>query len=110
GANGTINTSGDPNLSTFTRYTYESFKYEQVGSELTDSYVHTEVGTRAAKVPAALPALSVTVEHPRDTVGPNGGPPDMLISACMDRAWTNDCDYTVDTGSVTDHRIKLPLK
>ncbi len=110
GANVTISTTGNPNISSFTRYTFESFKYEAVGDEFNEHYFHTEIGSTVPKTPAALPQLSVPViDDPRDIRGPNGVP-DMLISACMDRTWTNDCDYEVNTGSVTDHRIKLPVK
>src|SRR5262249_23263018 len=79
--------------------------------DFNDSYVHAEIGSRAPQAPAGLPQLSVPeVDDPRDTVGPNSNMPDGLISVCMDRAWTNDCDYIINTGSVTDHRIKIALK
>jgi hypothetical protein len=111
GANVTISTTGDPNVSSLTRYTFESYKYEQVGSDFIDSYIHAEIGSRAPKAAAGLPQLSVpAVDDPHDVVGPGGSAPEGLISVCMDRAWTNDCDYIVNTGSVIDHRIKLPLK
>jgi len=112
GANVTISTLGDPSVSSLTRYTFESYKFEDLpdGSS-TESYVHSEIGSLAPQAPAGLPQLSTpAVDAPLDTVGANSPTPDGIISVCMDRAWTNDCDYILNTGSVVDHRIKLPLK
>jgi hypothetical protein len=112
GANVTISTSGDPSVSNQTRYTIESYKFEdQPDGNSTASYVHQEVGSASAQTPVGLPQLSVPViNHPVDTVGLNSATPDGIISVCMDRNWTNDCDYILNTGSVVDHRIKMPLK
>lgn len=112
GANVTISTSGDPSVSNQTRYTIESFKFEeQPDGNTTDSYVHQEIGSTSPQTPVGLPQLSVPqVNDPVDTVGLNNNTPDGIISVCMDRSWTNDCDYILNTGSLVDHRIKLPLK
>ena len=112
GANVKVSTAGSPTASSQTRYTYESFKFADTpdgGSE--SSYVHAEVGSAAVQTPAPPPMLSTpTVDAPVDSVGVGGAGPDGTINVCMDRSWTNDCDYIINTGSVTDHRIKMPLK
>jgi hypothetical protein len=112
GANVTISTSGDPSVSNQTRYAVESYKFEDYpDGTSTDSYVHEEIGSASPKAPVGLPQLSIPqVNDPRDTVGLNSATPDGIISVCMDRNWTNDCDYILNTGSVVDHRIKMPLK
>lgn len=112
GANVTISTSGDPSVSNQTRYTVESYKFEDLpDGTSSDSYVHEEIGSASTQTPVGLPQLSPPqVNDPRDTVGLNSATPDGIISVCMDRNWTNDCDYILNTGSVVDHRIKMPLK
>jgi len=112
GANVTISTSGNPSVSNQTRYTVESYKFEdQPDGNSTDSYVHQEIGSASSQTPVGLPQLSPPlVAHPVDTVGLNSATPDGIISVCMDRNWTNDCDYILNTGSLVDHRIKMPLK
>lgn len=112
GANVKIPTSGDASSSNLTRYTFESFKFEDLpDGSLAESYVHTEVGSLMPQVPAGLPQLSSpAVDAPKDLVGPNQGAPDNIISVCIDRQWTNDCDYIVDSGAVDKHRIKMPLQ
>jgi hypothetical protein len=76
-----------------------------------DSYVHTEVGSILPFAPQQKITLSMpSIDAPQDLVGPNQGAPDDLISVCIDRQWTNDCDYVVDSGAVDKHRIKIPLK
>jgi hypothetical protein len=111
GTNVTVSTAGDPRVARATRYTFESYKYEQVGDDFVDSYIHTEAGSLVLHAPVGTPLLSVPeVDAPIDIRGPNIATPDGVISVCMDRAWTNDCDYILNTGSVTDHRIKMPLK
>lgn len=111
GANLTVSTTGNPNLSSLTRYEFESYKFEEIGSDIIDSYIHLEIGSRVAKVPVGPPQLSAaTVDEPRDTVGPGGGPPDLVITGCLNPPGTNDCDYVVGTGLATDHRVKLPFK
>jgi len=112
GANVTSATTGNTNASNITRFTFESYKYEDVpGQGFSDSYIHQEAGSLTPQPNGGLPVLSLPqVDAPADIVGVNGAGPDGLISVCMDRQWTNDCDYIIDTGSVIDHRIKMPLK
>lgn len=112
GADVTVTTSGDTNLSNNKSYTFESYKYEDVpGQGFFDSYAHEEKGSQVPQPLSGLPQLSAPqIDQPVDTVGLNSATPDGKISVCMDRNWTNDCDYILDTGSVTMHRVKMPLK
>lgn len=112
GANVVVSTSGDTSVSNLTRYTFESFKFEELpDGDFEDSYVHVEAGTIMPRAPQAKITLSPPqIDAPQDLVGPNNGAPDDRISVCMDRQWTNDCDYVIDTGAVDRHRIKMPLK
>jgi len=112
GANVTVSTSGNTNVSSVTRYTAESYEFHDAPDEgFSDSYSHSEVGTQSGQANAIHPDLTpAQILDPKDIVGPNGSPPEGTISVCMDRQWTNDCDYVLNTGSVFDHRIKMPLK
>lgn len=104
GANVTISTSGDPNVTNIRRYAFESYKYEDPGDgEWTDSYVRTEAGSNNLQSPAGNPTLSAPLmQAPIDTNG------DHLVSLCMDRAWTNDCDVIL--AGAAAQSIQVPLK
>lgn len=106
GANVTVSTSGDTNVSTIRRYVVESYKYEDPGDgNLVDSYTRTEVGAANPTFTGLLPTLAAPI-----ITAPVESIVDGLLSVCMDRAWTNDCDYVLDTGALDRHRISMPLQ
>lgn len=103
GYNLTINAAGDLSKTTLSRYRVSSYKVEDSAEGFTDSYVYTEMGTDKGVEVAEAPRLGLpNVEAPLD-VAFN----DNVISVCLNRTWTQDCDYDL-TG--TPQAIKLPLK
>jgi len=104
GANVTTATSGDTSTSPDKRYVYESYKLEDRGdgNGLVDSLVRVENGASVAQPRAAVPVLTIpVVGAPVDVNGDN------LISICMDRTWTNDCDVVLHG---TAQSIQVPLQ
>ncbi|WP_244224801.1 Hint domain-containing protein [Corallococcus sicarius] len=104
GYNVTINATGNLALTNLKRYRVSSYKVEESAARgVEDSYIFTEVGIDSGPVVNEAPRLSgLTVLAPLD-VAFN----DNLISVCLNRTWTQDCDYDL-TGNLTS--VKLPLK
>ncbi len=95
-------THGNPAVSNVKRYAVSSFKYEDNPEEFTDSYTYTEVGKVQPLSTAAIPfIIGPTTAAPIDTNG------DAKISVCMDRLWTNDCDYLLHGAAQS---VQVPLK
>jgi hypothetical protein len=108
GANVTLSTRGNLSLSNIRRYVISSSKFEESDHGFTGTYIYTEFGSGNPLSAAALPELSVIqVDAPRaDIKAPNN-----LISICIDRSWTSDCDYIVPiTPGQGYQQVKLPLK
>ncbi|RYZ32667.1 MAG: hypothetical protein EOO72_15115, partial [Myxococcaceae bacterium] len=104
GYNVTINAAGNLALTTLKRYRVASYKVEESADQgITDSYIFTEMGVEGGPVVNEAPRLgNLTVNAPLD-VAFN----DNLISVCLNRTWTQDCDYDL-TGNLNS--VKLPLK
>ncbi|HYH96402.1 Hint domain-containing protein [Hyalangium sp.] len=103
GSNVTISATGDLSRTNLRRYRVASYKLEDSAAGFTDSYVYTEVGSANQAGVAEVPRLTgLVVEAPLD-IAFN----DNRISVCLNRTWTQDCDYDL-TG--TPQAIKLPLK
>lgn len=103
GENVTVNATGDLSKTRLSRYMVSSYKTEDSSAGFFDSYIYTMMGAPSGTVIAAVPRLSApTVEAPLD-IKYN----DNLISVCLNRTWTQDCDYDL-TGN--PQSIKLPLK
>lgn len=104
GRNLPVNATGNLALTSLKRYRVSSYKVEESADQgIQDSYIYTEVGFAGGPVVNEAPRLNaLTVLAPLD-VAFN----DNLISVCLNRTWTQDCDYdlTGNPGSV-----KLPLK
>jgi len=103
GYNTVINATGDLSLTTLKQYTVSTYKVEDSAAGFTDSYIYNEIGAAGAPPVVEPPRLStLTVQAPLD-IKFN----DNLISVCLNRTWTQDCDYDL-TG--TPQAIKLPLQ
>lgn len=104
GTNVTTSTSGATAASNVKQYNYDSYKLEDPGdgSDIFDSLVHEANGAAVAQPLGALPQLSAPVIA--EPVDHNA---DHLISICMDRAWTNDCDVILHGGAQS---VQVPLK
>jgi len=99
----TIKATGDLSRTSLRKYTVSTYKVEDSAAGFTDSYIYTEMGAAIATAVAEAPRLSApSVQAPLD-VAFN----DNLISVCLNRTWTQDCDYDL-TGN--PQSIKLPLK
>lgn len=96
-----IETVGDPTQSTLTRFSVATFKFEDSPAGFVNSYIYTQVGADDPEIYAGTPTRVVAVDAPRD-IKFN----DNLISVCLNRTWTQDCDYDL-TGN--PQSIKLPL-
>lgn len=107
GTNELASTSGKIAAWNTKRYVVGSFKYEErQDGTFSSTFVKTEVGSGNPTVVGPAVALSpVTVTAPLATILP----PNDLISVCMDRSWTTDCDYILNTGNPWGLRIKMPL-
>lgn len=102
GTNTTITTTANLSLTNLRSYTVSSYKVEDGARGFIDSYLYTTIGTNGSQV-SAPPRLSPpAVDAPLD-IRLN----DNIISVCLNRTWTQDCDYDL-TG--TPEAIKLPLK
>jgi hypothetical protein len=95
--------SGDLTRSRLRRYRVSSYKVEDSAAGFEDSFVYAEFGAVVPDGAPEPPKLATpVVEAPLDIkYGDN------IISVCLDRAWTGDCDYDL-TGAA--QAIKLPLK
>jgi hypothetical protein len=103
GYNVTISAAGDLSKTNLSRYSVSSYKVEDSEAGFMDSYIYTEMGAASGPTVAEVPRLSVpSVQAPLD-IAFN----DNLISVCLDRTWTQDCDYDL-TGN--PQSVKLPLK
>ncbi|MBN1208989.1 MAG: hypothetical protein JXB05_29295 [Myxococcaceae bacterium] len=104
GYNTTVNAAGDLSLTSLKQYAVASYKIEESAANgFEDSYLYTELGSETASEVDEVPMLETpSVEAPKD-VAYN----DNLISVCLNRTWTQDCDVDL-TG--TEHAVKLPLK
>ncbi|WP_338864141.1 Hint domain-containing protein [Myxococcus stipitatus] len=97
-----IATTGNLSLTTQGRYRVSSYKVEDSVEGFKDSYIFSEFGAPAG-ITSSRPVFSqLLVYAPVDTVLNDG-----LISVCLNRTWTQDCDYDL-TG--TPQAVKLPLK
>ena len=103
GKNLVTSVSGDLSKTRLRRYRVSSYKLEDSAAGFTDSFVYTEFGSATPAVAPEPPKLATpVVEAPLDIKYA-----DNVISVCLDRTWTADCDYDL-TG--TPQSIKLPLK
>ncbi len=103
GQNVTNGAEGDLSRTQLKRYRVASYKLEDATSGFKDSYVYTDFGSLSELYDAKLPQLATpVVQAPIDRVlGDN------VVSVCVNRAWTNDCDYQIPG---TYWEMKLPLK
>lgn len=99
-----VSAAGDLSRTSLKEYLIASYKVEEKpDGTITDSYIYTKIGKAGGPAVAEVPRLSApTVVAPADIAfGDN------LISVCLNRTWTQDCDYDL-TGTPT--AFKLPLK
>ena len=94
--------AGDLGRSNIKRYVVSATKFEETFSGFTVKYVEAETGYDQLLL-AALPPTLAPVNHvaPADVAFNDG-----KISVCMNRTWTQDCDYDL-TGN--PQAVKLPL-
>jgi len=84
------------------RYRVSTYKVEDSEDGFKDSYLFSEFGTPPGTTSIRPGVSPATIYAPVDTVLN-----DNLISVCLNRTWTQDCDYDL-TG--TPQAIKMPLK
>ncbi|MEM9493458.1 MAG: hypothetical protein AAGC55_30195, partial [Myxococcota bacterium] len=102
GQNINVSTTGDPSLTGSTEFNVTSLKYESTDAGFVSSYTYTTLGNKSGGAALGPPQLSAPnilapVDHKFD---------DNLISVCLNRTWTQDCDYDL-TGNT--HSVKMPL-
>jgi hypothetical protein len=106
GADVNVQTDADLTQSDIDAYTVDTLKMEDTGADFIVSYTYTEMGLQSAQPAAGRPTppvLSVqNVLAPIDT-----RLNDDLISICLNRVWTQDCDYDL-TGN--PQAVKVPLQ
>ncbi|WP_141332961.1 Hint domain-containing protein [Myxococcus sp. AB025B] len=102
GTNLTVPTTANLALTQLGRYRVSSYKVEDSVEGFKDSYIYSEFGSPPGTTSTRPTYSALTVQAPVDTVLN-----DNLISVCLNRTWTQDCDYDL-TG--TPQAIKLPLK
>ncbi|MFY2561771.1 Hint domain-containing protein [Corallococcus terminator] len=103
GTNVTANALGDLSLTRLTRYRIASYKVEDSVEGFQDSYLFKEVGSEVETDVNQVPRLHTPVILAPLDIKNN----DNIISICLNRTWTNDCDYDL-TGN--DQSVKLPLQ
>lgn len=101
-----VQTDADLTQSDVDAYTVDTLKMEDTGTDFIVSYTYTEMGLQSAQPNAGRPTPPVlavqNVQAPVDTrLGDN------LISICLNRTWTQDCDYDL-TGN--PQAVKVPLQ
>jgi hypothetical protein len=102
GQNVVANTTGDLSKTQQKRYRVSSYKSEDSPTGFVDSYRFTELGAATANAVATVPSITTpTVTAPQD-IRYN----DNLISVCLNRTWTQDCDYDL-TGN--PQSVKVPF-
>ncbi|MCP3061950.1 Hint domain-containing protein [Myxococcus sp. K38C18041901] len=105
GKNVAVNAQGDLSRTSIKRYRVSTYKAEDTKDGFTDSFQFTEFGSEvsAAGNSQERPMLTgLTVQAPKDLVLNDG-----VISVCLNRTWTGDCDYNLtDIG----YAVRLPLK
>jgi hypothetical protein len=102
GANVTTSASGDPLATSLQRFSVTTYKVEDSAEGFQDDYLYVDIGSANAQTFAGIPDLSAPiVTAPVETIT-NGN-----ISVCIDRAWTNDCDYIVP--GIGAQSIRMPL-
>jgi hypothetical protein len=101
-----VKTDADLTQSQLDAYWADSFQMESTPTDFTMSYVYTEMGLQSAQPAGGRPTppmLAVqNVLAPVDTKLN-----DDLISICLNRTWTQDCDYDL-TGN--PQSVKVPLQ
>ncbi|MFY1830378.1 Hint domain-containing protein [Myxococcus fulvus] len=105
GKNVAVSALGDLSRTSIKRYRVSTYKAEDTVNGFTDSFQFTEFGSEVGTAGnnQERPMLSgLTVQAPKDLVLNDG-----VISVCLNRTWTGDCDYNL-TG--IGYAVKLPLK
>jgi len=101
-----VQTDADLTQSDIDAYTVDTLKMEDTGTEFNVSYTYTEMGLQSAQPTGNRPTPPVlavqNVLAPIDTKLN-----DDLISICLNRTWTQDCDYDL-TGN--PQAVKVPLQ
>ncbi|MCH9681085.1 MAG: hypothetical protein K0V04_06615, partial [Deltaproteobacteria bacterium] len=100
-----VQTGADLTVSELDSYTVDTFQLEDSAAGFGASYVYTTMGLQGAQ-PAARPTPPVLiiddVTAPADIAHNDG-----IVSICLNRAWTGDCDYDL-TGN--PQSVKVPLQ
>lgn len=100
-----VRTTANLNQTQRDSYMVDTFQFQDDGVEFDTSYVYTEFGLQNVQ-PAARPTRpTLVVSQIIDPV--NRRLNDNLISICLNRTWTQDCDYDL-TG--TAQAVKVPLQ
>src|SRR5690242_4927007 len=112
GYNVAINAIGDLSQTTLSQYSVSTYKVEDSAAGFTDSYIYTAIGSMDSVNVAAVPNVVAIPEMPRLSAPIVQAPLDIkfndnLISVCLDRTWTQDCDYDL---TANPQSVKLPLK
>lgn len=100
-----VETLGDLAESSLASYVVDSFQMESTVEDFTMSYIYTEIGIEAQSEPR--PELTAIVTQIGVTAPVDVAFGDNLISVCLNRTWTQDCDYDL-TGN--PQSVKLPLQ
>lgn len=106
GANLTVSTTGKVSLSGAKRYALGSLTtVQKADGSFESTFIRNEFGSTNAALTASVPTLTdLVVTAPL----PNILPPNNLISVCIGRTWTSDCDYVLDQ-TMSWWEIKMPL-
>ena len=105
GTNANVQTDADLTQSERDAYLVDTYKMEDNGLDFTFSYVYTETGLASTQplmrpTPPTLEIQNVTA--PTDVANNDG-----IVSICLNRVWTGDCDYDL-TGNTQS--VKVPLQ
>lgn len=103
GADMYAETSGDSNLSPVKKWIVSSYKMEDSPTGFVESYRYEPRGSDNEALGGPLILSAPTIAEPVDHTG------DGLISLCVNRRWTHDCDRVLDERPDTYWNIEIPL-
>jgi hypothetical protein len=105
GADVAVRTIANPALSNERKWTVSSFKFEDSAEGFITTYTATDVGSDSpVHIAEAIDMSRIAIQSPADTFGNDG-----VISLCVNRQWTNDCDEILPSpNGYWD--VRIPLK
>jgi hypothetical protein len=103
GEHAPVATTGDRTLTNHEQYSVASFKFEDGPNGVINSYVYEHTGSDDPGIYAGRPRLATPVVNAPTDHKYN----DNLISICLNRNWTQDCDYDL---TAVPAGVLIPLK